>query len=78
MADIWSVEKRSEVMSRIRGGDTKPERHFLERSTRNDVLDCCQHGLVRHPVAVGGGPLQRELAHADTGTTRTMTATPSL
>lgn len=26
MADIWSTEKRSEVMSRIRGSDTKPER----------------------------------------------------
>ena len=26
MADIWSPEKRSEVMSRIRGGDTKPEK----------------------------------------------------
>jgi DNA mismatch endonuclease (patch repair protein) len=25
MADIWSPEKRSEVMSRIRGSDTKPE-----------------------------------------------------
>ena len=25
MADIWSAAKRSEVMSRIRGGDTKPE-----------------------------------------------------
>ncbi len=25
MADIWSAEKRSEVMSRIRGGNTKPE-----------------------------------------------------
>jgi DNA mismatch endonuclease (patch repair protein) len=25
MADIWSPEKRSEVMSRIRGADTKPE-----------------------------------------------------
>lgn len=25
MADIWTVEKRSEVMSRIRGHDTKPE-----------------------------------------------------
>jgi len=25
MADIWSPEKRSEVMSRIRGGNTKPE-----------------------------------------------------
>jgi DNA mismatch endonuclease (patch repair protein) len=25
MADIWSVEKRSEVMSRIRGSNTKPE-----------------------------------------------------
>lgn len=26
MTDIWSVEKRSEVMSKIRGHDTKPER----------------------------------------------------
>jgi len=26
MTDIWSKEKRSEVMGRIRGGDTKPER----------------------------------------------------
>lgn len=26
MADIWTPEKRSEVMSRIRGGDTGPER----------------------------------------------------
>ena len=25
MTDIWSPEKRSEVMSRIRGSDTKPE-----------------------------------------------------
>lgn len=25
MTDIWSAEKRSEVMSRIRGSDTKPE-----------------------------------------------------
>ncbi|MCW1884712.1 very short patch repair endonuclease [Luteolibacter flavescens] len=25
MADIWSAEKRSEVMSRIRGSNTKPE-----------------------------------------------------
>ena len=25
MADIWSAEKRSEVMSWIRGSDTKPE-----------------------------------------------------
>ena len=25
MADIWSKEKRSEVMSRIKGKNTKPE-----------------------------------------------------
>ena len=26
MADIWTPEKRSEVMARIRGGNTRPER----------------------------------------------------
>ena len=30
MADIWTAEKRSEVMSRIRGGNTRPE--LLARS----------------------------------------------
>lgn len=43
MADIWTPEKRSEVMSRIRGADTKPElvlRSILHRAGYRFTVHC--------------------------------------
>ena len=50
MADIFSKRKRSEIMSRIRGKGTKPERRFEK------ILKNMGERYVSHPKGILGNP----------------------
>lgn len=55
MADVFTPEKRSEVMSRIRGGGTKPEL-VLRSSTHSGLFkEVPWHRILQIPDA-GDGP----------------------